>query len=192
LTQVVIDGWYVNEIQPGDYKRLYISGGLISGGTYTSCSINPTPTNTPTPTPTPTQFCKKYTGVQTFQGTGAKYVYTACNGITGEYLLPNASILYSPTIYATSPPTKQSGNGEMTWTDNGFQNACSASTFTRITSLTNLGTYWNVVDCGGASYTQSPLSSGQSFTGCFTSLSCSANCTQGVNYSRTDYGSCST
>jgi hypothetical protein len=86
LTQVVIDGWYVNEIQPGDYKRLYISGGLISGGTYTSCSINPTPTMTPTPTQTPTPTLTP-TQTNTFCSTkemnpagNATYSYYLCNG----------------------------------------------------------------------------------------------------------------
>ena len=54
LTQVVPDAWYSNEIQTGDYQRQYISGGFISGGTYTSCGIVPTPTPTETGTPTPT------------------------------------------------------------------------------------------------------------------------------------------
>jgi hypothetical protein len=54
LTQVVPDAWYSNEIQTNDYQRQYISGGFISGGTYTSCGIVPTPTPTETGTPTPT------------------------------------------------------------------------------------------------------------------------------------------
>ena len=59
LTQLVPDAWYSNEIQTNDYQRQYISGGFISGGTYTACGILPTPTptssETPTPTPTNTQ-----------------------------------------------------------------------------------------------------------------------------------------
>ncbi len=61
LTQVIPTGWYSSEIQPNDYTRQYISGGFISGGTYTACSVQPTPTPTPsvtpqvvTPTPTST------------------------------------------------------------------------------------------------------------------------------------------
>ena len=59
LTQLVPTAWYSNEIQPNDYQRQYISGGFISGGTYTSCSVFPTPTPTATgapvtPSPTPT------------------------------------------------------------------------------------------------------------------------------------------
>ena len=43
MTQIVGNGWYSNEIQANDFKRVYISGGYISGGTYTDCSVDPDP-----------------------------------------------------------------------------------------------------------------------------------------------------
>ena len=195
LTIPVGTGYYntnMNTSGGDNYATWYIVGGFPQGAGFNGCGIVPTPTMTSTPTPTPTQFCKRYTGSQTSVGNGAKYNYTACNGITGEYWMPNSVIGYSPTIYAVSPPTKVSGTGVMTWTDNGFANPCSGSTFTRITCESGLGTYWSVVDCGGASYTQSLLSVGQSFTGCFTSLTCNSNCISPTYYTQTNYGSCST
>jgi hypothetical protein len=207
LTIPVGNGYYntnMNTTGGNSYASWYIVGGFPQPAGFSGCGIVPTPTMTPTPTqtptqtpsqtPTPTQFCKRYTGVQSSVGNGAVYSYTACNGITGTYRMPNSVISYSPTIYATSPPAKTLGTGVMTWTDNGFQNPCSASTFTRIytDSSMNLGTSFTITDCGGATYTQFISGANQDFTGCYTSLSCNSNCIQGVYYLRTDYGSCST
>jgi len=54
LTTLVGNGWYTNEVETGEFKRVYISGGQISGGTYSDCSVDPTPTPTVTITPTNT------------------------------------------------------------------------------------------------------------------------------------------
>ena len=126
--------------------------------TPTSTLIPPTPSSTETPTPTvtstptqtsvtptPTQFCKKYTGTQTFVGNGAKYVYTACNGQIGGYIMPNSGIGYNPEFYAISPPTKQSGTGVMTFTDDGFATPCGGSTFQTYLYGWNYGS-WNLLD----------------------------------------------
>jgi hypothetical protein len=82
----------------------------------------------------------------------------------------------------------------MTWTDQGFSEPCSGSTFTTIftTGSQNAGTSWTVTDCGGATYSQSLTGANQAFSGCYTSISCNSNCIEGTFYERTNYGSCTT
>ena len=57
LTQLVPDGYYSNELQPGVYATWYVIGGFPQPAGFGSCPIAPTPTPTlptnPTPTPTP-------------------------------------------------------------------------------------------------------------------------------------------
>jgi len=58
LTQLVPDGYYSNEMQPGTYATWYVVGGFPQSAGFMGCSIGPTPTPTEpvliTPTPTPT------------------------------------------------------------------------------------------------------------------------------------------
>jgi hypothetical protein len=165
------------------------SATITSTPTNTSSST-PEPTTTPTPTPSNAQFCKRYTGVQTSVGNGSIYVYTACNNYGGSLLVPNSVFGATVTVYSRSgAPTKLSGTGVMTWTDQGFGEPCSGSSFYGYVCNTNLGSSATVTDCGGATYNQQMSASGQGFAGCFTAISCNTNCGQ---VSITNLGSCTT
>ena len=154
-----------------------------------SVTLSPSVTPTRTLTPTPTQFCKRFTGVQTTIGNGSTYNYTACNNQNGTLKLPNSAFGSTVTIYSRSgAPTKSSGTGVVTWTDQGFGNPCSGSTFTQFSTNSGINSEVDVTDCGGATYKQVVSQSGP-VAGCFTSYTCTFTCGTLIT---TSYGSCST
>ena len=59
LTTTIGDGYYSNEMAPGQYATWYVVGGFPQGAGFNSCAVQPTPTPTATgiavtPTTTPT------------------------------------------------------------------------------------------------------------------------------------------
>jgi hypothetical protein len=148
----------------------------------------PGPTSTPTPTPSGAQFCKRYTGLVTAGGNGQTWSYTQCNNIGGvlRLLSSNSGTM---TIYSRSgAPTKSSGTGTITWTDQGFSEPCSGSTSYSFSTSSGIGHGLTVTDCGGNTYTTSIIPGGD-YSGCLTSYTCTSNCTSLVV---TNNGSCTT
>ena len=93
------------------------------------------------------------------------------------------------TIYSRSgAPTKSSGTGTITWTDQGFAEPCSGSTSYSFSTSSAIGHGLTVTDCGGNTYTTSIIPGG-SYSGCLTSYTCTSNCTSLVV---TNNGSCTT
>jgi hypothetical protein len=159
--------------------------------TTTTPTTTPTNTSTPSPTPSNTQFCKRYTGVLTSAGNGQIWNYTQCNNVDGQLRLIASSNPGTMTIYSRSgAPTKSSGTGTITWTDQGFDEPCSGSTSYTFSTSSGIGHGLTVTDCGGNTYTTSiiPNISGV-YSGCLTSYTCTSNCGSLVV---TNNGSCTT
>ena len=163
-------------------------------------NVTPTSTTTPTgtvattPTPSPTpsnaQFCKRYTGAVTANGNGQVWNYTQCNNQTGRLQLPSSNMAGKTlTIYSRSgAPTKSSGTGTTTWTDQGFSEPCSGSTSYSFSTTSGIGAGLTVTDCGGQTYNIGVTTAGV-FSTCLTSYTCNSGC---VDLTVVNYGSCTT
>jgi hypothetical protein len=97
LTIIVPDGYYSNEMAPGNYATWNVIGGYPQSAGFQGCNIQPTPTPTATgiavtPTPTPT-VTKTPTNTPTNTGTPS---VTPTN--TGR---PNSTPTNTPTISVT-------------------------------------------------------------------------------------------
>ena len=160
--------------------------------TNTATPSETPPPSTPSPTPSNTQFCKRYTGEITAVGNGQVWTYTQCNNQEGRLKLTSTPTSSGTmTIYSRSgAPTKSSGTGTITWTDQGFDEPCSGSTSYRFSTTSGLGVAISVTDCGGNTYSTTVIPGGD-YAGCLTNYVCisASNCGSLVV---TNNGSCTT